>query len=66
MGRVMSMFIFLGLAALSGAVTGWMMRSITLTQLFVGSGGLLVGIALLALLASPARRVTDGPRPLSL
>ena len=68
MGRVMSMFmfIFLGLAPLSGAVTGWMLRSITLTQLFVGSGGLLVCIALLALLASPVRQVTDGPRPLAL
>jgi len=66
MGRVMSMFmfIFLGLAPLSGAVTGWMLRSITLTQLFVGSGGLLVCIALLALAASPVRQVTDGPQPL--
>ncbi len=68
MGRVMSMFmfIFLGLAPLSGAVTGWMLRSITLTQLFVGSGGLLVCIALLALVASPVRQVTDAPRPLAL
>lgn len=68
MGRVMSMFmfIFLGLAPLSGAVTGWMLRSITLTQLFVGSGGLLVSIALLALVASPVRQVTDGQRPLAL
>jgi len=72
MGRVMSMFmfIFLGLAPLSGAVTGWMLRSITLAQLFVGSGGLLVCIALLALVASPVKRVTDGapanwPRPRS-
>ena len=68
MGRVMSMFmfIFLGLAPLSGAVTGWILRSITLTQLFVGSGGLLVCIALLALVASPVRQVTDGPKPVSL
>jgi hypothetical protein len=62
----MFMFIFLGLAPLSGAVTGWMLRSITLAQLFVGSGGLLVCIALLALVASPVRQVTDGPRPLAL
>lgn len=68
MGRVMSMFmfIFLGLAPLSGAVTGWVLRSITLTQLFVGSGGLLVCVALLALVVSPVRLVTDGPRPQSL
>lgn len=65
MGRVMGMFmfIFLGLAPLSGAVTGWMLRSITLTQLFVGSGGLLVCIALLALVASPVRQVKDMPTP---
>ena len=66
MGRVMSMFIFLGLAPLLGAVTGWMLRSITLTQLFAGSGGLLVCIALVALVASPVRQVTDEPRPLAL
>jgi len=66
MGRVMSMFmfIFLGLAPLSGAVTGWMLRSITLTQLFVGSGGLLVCVALLALVVSPVRLVADEPQPL--
>lgn len=65
MGRVMGMFmfIFLGLAPLSGAVTGWVLRSITLPQLFMGSGGLLVCIALFALLASPVRQVTDGPTP---
>ena len=68
MGRVMSMFmfIFLGLAPLSGAVTGWMLRSITLMQLFVGTGGLLACIALLALVASPVRQVTDGPVPQTL
>jgi hypothetical protein len=66
MGRVMSMFmfIFLGLAPLSGAFTGWVLRAITLTQLFVGCGGLLVCVALLALVASPVRYVTDGTRPL--
>jgi hypothetical protein len=68
MGRVMSMFmfIFLGLVPLSGAVTGWVLRSITLTQLFVGSGGLLVCVALLALVASPMRQVTDTSKPLAL
>jgi len=65
MGRVMSMFmfIFMGLAPLSGAVTGWILRFITLPQLFMGCGGLLVCVALLALVASPVRQVTDGPRP---
>ncbi|MDR7308474.1 MFS transporter [Rhodoferax saidenbachensis] len=67
MGRVMGMFmfIFLGLAPLSGAVTGWILRSITLPQLFAGSGGLLVCIALLAMVASPVRQVTDGLHPLA-
>ena len=67
MGRVMGMFmfIFLGLAPLSGAVTGWILRSITLTELFAGSGGLLVCIALLAMVASPVRQVTDGLQPLA-
>jgi len=67
MGRVMSMFmfIFLGLAPLSGAVTGWLLRSITLPQLFMGCGGVLVCVALGAMVASPMRRVTDGPRPLT-
>jgi hypothetical protein len=64
MGRVMSMFmfIFLGLAPLSGAFTGWLMRSITLSQLFMGCGGLLVCAALGAMVASPVRHVTDGPQ----
>ena len=64
MGRVMSifMFIFMGLAPLSGAFTGWMLRLITLPQLFMGCGGLLVCVALLALVASPVSQVTDGPR----
>jgi len=68
MGRVMSMFmfIFMGLAPLSGAFTGWLMRSITLPQLFMGCGGLLVCVALGAMLASPVRHVTDGPKPLAL
>jgi hypothetical protein len=67
MGRVMSMFmfIFLGLAPLSGAVTGWLLRSITLPQLFMGCGGVLVCVALGAMVASPMSRVTDGPGPLT-
>jgi hypothetical protein len=68
MGRVMSMFmfIFLGLAPLSSAITGWILRSVTLTQLFIGSGGMLVCIALAALVASPVRQVTDRPRAVLL
>lgn len=68
MGRVMSMFmfIFVGLAPLSGAFAGWLLRFITLPQLFMGCGGLLACMALAALVASPVRHVTDGCRPESL
>jgi MFS family permease len=64
MGRVMSMFmfIFLGLAPLSGALTGWLLRAISLPQLFMGCGGLLVCLALGAMLASPIRQVRENPR----
>ena len=60
-GRAMSlfMFIFMGLAPISAAVTGWVMKSITLTQLFAASGGTLVVLAALAFVLTPMRRVTD-------
>jgi MFS family permease len=63
LGRAMSlfMFIFMGLAPISAAVTGWIMQSITLGQLFAASGGTLVVAAALASVASPMRRVTDNP-----
>lgn len=61
MGRVMSMFmfIFLGLAPLAGALTGWLLRHISLAQLFLGCGGLLLCLALGAMLGSPLRQVRD-------
>ena len=61
LGRAMSlfMFIFMGLAPISAAITGWVMKSITLTQLFAFSGGTLVVLAGLALVLTPMRRVTD-------
>ncbi|MNU10987.1 hypothetical protein D3C72_2584930 [compost metagenome] len=49
----------MGLAPISAAVTGWLMKSVTLTQLFVASGGTLVVLAALALALTPMRRVTD-------
>lgn len=65
LGRAMSlfMFIFMGLAPISAAVTGWAMKSITLTQLFAASGGTLVVLALLALVLTPMRRITDAAAP---
>jgi MFS family permease len=64
-GRAMSlfMFIFMGLAPISAAVTGWLMKSITLTQLFAASGGALVVLAALAFVLTPLRQVNDAPRP---
>jgi hypothetical protein len=61
MGRTMSlfMFIFMGIAPVSAAITGWLMRSATVGQLFAGSGALLFGIAVIALVVSPMRTVSD-------
>lgn len=61
LGRAMSlfMFIFMGLAPMSAAVAGWLLRSVTLGQMFVGCGALLVGLVLLALGTSQIRQLTD-------
>ena len=61
LGRAMSlfMFIFMGLAPISAAVTGWVMKSVTLTQLFAASGGTLVVLAAVAFVLTPMRRMTD-------
>lgn len=61
LGRAMSlfMFIFLGLAPTSAAVTGWVMSAIPLQQLFLGCGTVLMLLAALALLLSPMRRIAD-------
>jgi MFS family permease len=63
LGRAMSlfMFIFLGLAPLSSAVTGWLMRGISLTHLFVGCGACLLAIVALALAGPRMRQVSDAP-----
>jgi hypothetical protein len=65
LGLAMSlfMFIFLGLAPLSSAVTGWLMRGIALPHLFVGSGACLLAIVALALAGPRMRQVTDTPNP---
>ena len=62
-GRAMGlfMFIFMGLAPISAAVTGWLMKSITLAQLFAASGGALVVLAALAFVLTPLRQVNDAP-----
>lgn len=61
MGRAMSifMFIFMGLAPMSAAVTGWVLTAITLSQLFLGGGIILVVFAALAYLLTPIRNITS-------
>ncbi|MDA8446907.1 MFS transporter [Paracidovorax valerianellae] len=62
-GRAMAlfMFIFMGLAPISAAITGWVMKGITLAQLFAGCGGALVVVAALAFMLTPLRQVNDAP-----
>lgn len=59
MGRTMSifMFIFMGLAPLSAAVTGWLLTLLTLPQLFVGGGALLLALSALTALLTPMRTI---------
>jgi Na+/melibiose symporter-like transporter len=61
LGRAMSlfMFIFMGLAPVSAAITGWVMRGITLGQLFAGCGATLVVLAAAAFAGSQMRNVSD-------
>jgi MFS family permease len=61
MGRTMGlfMFIFMGITPVSAAITGWLMRSITLEQLFTICGAMLIGIALITFAVSPMRRIAD-------
>lgn len=63
LGRAMSlfMFIFMGLAPMSAAVTGWLMTGISLGRLFAFSGGALVLLTVVALVATPMRKMTDAP-----
>lgn len=63
LGRTMSIFMFIvmGIGPVSAAITGWVMRSISTSQLFIGSGALLILIVLLALLGSGMRSVVDQP-----
>lgn len=64
MGRAMSifMFIFMGLAPLSAGATGWLLTTITLSQLFVGGGIILVAFAALAYAFTPIRGITSQPQ----
>jgi len=61
LGRTMAlfMFIFLGIAPLSSAMTGLLMRSITLPQLFAGCGALLMVIVAATFALTGMRSVSD-------
>jgi MFS family permease len=61
MGRAMSifMFIFMGLAPLSAAATGWLLTLITLSQLFLAGGIILVVFAAGAYLFTPIRSIVS-------
>ncbi|NMO16936.1 MFS transporter [Pyxidicoccus fallax] len=65
LGRAMSifMFIFMGLTPISAAVTGWVMRGVTLAQLFAVMGGCLLAAVTVALATSRMRHISDGPTP---
>ncbi len=58
-GRTMSifMFIFMGMAPLSAAATGWLLTLVPLAQLFMGGGALLVGLAAGAWVLTPMRHI---------
>ncbi|KQV84754.1 MFS transporter [Massilia sp. Root351] len=59
LGRAMSifMFIFMGLAPLSAAAIGALLKVITLAQLFAGGSALLLAISALAWLLTPMARI---------
>ena len=61
MGRAMSifMFIFMGLAPLSAATTGWLLTLVSLSQLFLGGGIILVVFAAGAYLFTPMRNIVS-------
>lgn len=61
LGRTMAifMFIFMGLVPMASAATGWLMRGVTLAQLFLGCGAALVLLSILVALVTPLRNVRD-------
>ncbi|HEY0845845.1 MAG TPA: MFS transporter [Noviherbaspirillum sp.] len=58
-GMALFMFIFMGIAPISSAMTGWVLRAITLAQLFAACGALLIAIVVIALATSRMRFITD-------
>jgi MFS family permease len=62
-GMALFMFIFMGIAPMSSALTGWVLRSMTLDRLFAFSGGLLLVIVGLTFMLSDMRRISDAEMP---
>lgn len=62
LGRAMSifMFVFMGVAPMSAALAGALMRTLTLNQLIGGAGAFLLAAAVLAFALTPMRKVNDG------
>jgi len=63
LGRAMSIFmcIFMGVAPLSATLIGALLQWITLAQLFVGGGALLLSLAAFAWVATPMRHIEAAP-----
>jgi MFS family permease len=63
LGRAMSvfLFIFVGLAPLSSALTGWLLQWVPLATMFSVAGASLLALVALAALGSPLRKVADTP-----
>ncbi|MCC6072866.1 MFS transporter [Massilia sp. GCM10020059] len=61
LGRAMSifMFIFMGLAPMSAAMTGFLLQYLSLGQLFLGAGLFLVAYSLLAFACTNISRIAD-------
>jgi MFS family permease len=61
LGRAMSifMFIFMGLAPMSAAMTGFLLQYLSLAQVFMGAGLFLVAYSLLAFMFTNISRITD-------
>jgi MFS family permease len=61
LGRTMALFMFIvmGIAPMSASITGWLLRSIGLRELFMACGGMLIAIALSTFALSGMRTVTD-------
>jgi hypothetical protein len=49
----------MGLAPLAASITGLVMQHVSLAQVFVGAGAVLVGGALLAFVLTPMRVMND-------